>query len=163
MISDKIRMLFMDMDHTLIYPTSGEAFPKDINDWSLIDGVPFVIAKYVEDGYKPVIVSNQGGIKLGHSTEEAMHGKFKAVIQEICRINSMDPASFMYFFCTSNNRDNKFRKPNPGMAEAIVAMYDNVDLEDSIMVGDMDTDEQFAQNAGIGKFIWADEFAKQVK
>jgi histidinol phosphatase-like enzyme len=28
----------------------------------------------------------------------------------------------------------------------------------SIMVGDMETDRQFAQRAGIGTFIWADDF-----
>jgi HAD superfamily hydrolase (TIGR01662 family) len=152
----------MDLDHTLIDTKSGNTFPTDINDWVVIEGVPFAIVKYVEDGYKPVIVSNQGGIKLGHSTEKEMHGKFKAVIQEICRIGALDTSLFMYFFCTTNNKENNFRKPNPGMAEAVASMYE-VDFENSIMIGDMETDEQFATNAGIGKFMWAEEFAQQGK
>ena len=164
MITDEIKILFMDLDHTLIYPKSGNTFPTDINDWAIIDGVPFAIAKYVEDGYKPIIVSNQGGIKLGHSTEKEMHGKFSAVIDEICRIGGMSPSIFRYFFCTTNNKENHFRKPNPGMAEVAAALYvDEIDWTKCIMVGDMDTDEQFAKNAEIGIFIWANEFAEQGK
>ncbi|HEX2036916.1 MAG TPA: HAD hydrolase-like protein, partial [Chloroflexota bacterium] len=49
------------------------------------------------------------------------------------------------------------RKPAPGMAfEARDQL--RLDLGASIMVGDMETDRQFAQRAGIGTFIWADDF-----
>lgn len=161
MMNDPIKILFMDLDHTLIYPKSGNTFPTDINDWAIIEGVPFAIAKYAKDGYRPIIVSNQGGIKLGHSTEKETHEKFRAVIQEICRIGGMEPSLFRYFFCTTNNKENHFRKPNPGMADAAASMIDGeIDWENCIMVGDMDTDEGFAKNADIGIFIWANEFAE---
>lgn len=148
------------MDHTLIKPKSGSRMPKDINDWEVINGVPFAIAKYIVDGYKPVIVSNQGGIKLGYSTEKEMHDKFKAIIAEICRIGNIEPSSFIYLFCTTNDKTDNYRKPNPGMAEKVQSLYD-VDLENSIMVGDMETDEQFATNTHIGKYIDAQDFAEQ--
>lgn len=159
MIGDNVKILFMDLDHTIIQPHNGARFPKNRDDWEIIEGTPFAIAKYFNDGYKPVIVSNQGGIKLGFSTAEDTHLKFKAVIEAICRINSMRPGDFMYFFCASNDKDNPYRKPNPGMASTVEALYDNVDLEHSIMVGDMDTDELFAKNAGIGIYINASELA----
>jgi D-glycero-D-manno-heptose 1,7-bisphosphate phosphatase len=41
------------------------------------------------------------------------------------------------------------RKPNPGMLLRAADLY-TIDLENSIMVGDKDTDMQAAKNAGVG-------------
>jgi len=53
-------LAIFDLDHTLIKPNDGRPFPKSADDWQwLRDCVPSVVARYHEEGYKVVIVSDQ--------------------------------------------------------------------------------------------------------
>lgn len=149
------KALFIDLDHTIIKPKSGEKFPIDIEDWELIKGVKDVINNFMIGGFKVIIVSNQGGISLGYSTEE----DFIFKVGEICAALEQDimgaENSISYYYCTKMAGYD--RKPNPGMAYDAAVEYE-LDLSNSIMVGDMASDKEFAMNSGIGTFIWADDF-----
>lgn len=50
---------------------------------------------------------------------------------------------------------NKFRKPNPGMINLVLA--DNKDCSEILFIGDMESDKLAAKNANI-PFIWADDW-----
>jgi bifunctional polynucleotide phosphatase/kinase len=52
-----------DMDDTVITRKSGAKFPKDADDWILLNGkVAPKIKELYNDGYKIVIFTNQAGI-----------------------------------------------------------------------------------------------------
>jgi bifunctional polynucleotide phosphatase/kinase len=52
-----------DMDDTIITRKSGAKFPKDANDWLILnDKVSPKIKELYDDGYKIVIFTNQAGI-----------------------------------------------------------------------------------------------------
>lgn len=50
-----------DLDHTIIKPKSGNKFPKDSDDWVLLDSVSKKINELYNNGYKIVIFTNQAG------------------------------------------------------------------------------------------------------
>jgi len=56
-------MASFDMDDTIITRKSGDKFPKDSDDWILLnDKVAPKIKELYNDGYKIVIFTNQAGI-----------------------------------------------------------------------------------------------------
>lgn len=146
------KALFLDLDGTIIKTKSGETFAKDINDWEFISGVLPSIKRYVEKGYSIIIVSNEGGIELGKVTEAFIDTKYAIIRKEIeqyvgCAINAS--------FCRS--MEHYDRKPNPGQAY-FWARELSLNLRESIMVGDQESDNAFQVNAGIGAFLQVKQF-----
>jgi len=148
------KALFLDLDHTIIKPKSGNTFPKDINDWEFIKGIIKKIKEYNQHNFKVLIVSNQGGIAKGYSTESETHKKFKNIIKSA---KEQGVIIDDYLFSTTNRKTDIMRKPNPGMALKFAKQYD-LNLSLSIMVGDMDSDKEFQKRAQIGKYIDIKDF-----
>ena len=75
------------------------------------------------------------------------------------RKNGHSPTIVESIYCPSNDKDNKYRKPNTGMLEALCDAFkllENYSYEDMIMVGDSsglddhgDADYMLAKNFGI--------------
>lgn len=145
----------MDLDHTIVRPKEGRKFPENNSDWEFIPGVLDKMHRFNELGYLILIVSNQGGIELGYTTVGDFTDKVQAIIKEAKETADVTINNYMY--CISNDKNDNMRKPNPGMAE-ILTIMNNIDLSESVMVGDMDTDEGFAESAGIGEFYYIDKF-----
>lgn len=149
------KALFLDLDHTLIHPRSGNTFPTDIDDWELAYGdVVGRLHQYKAKGYKLVIVTNQGGVDANFITEHEVQQKLKNVVKALQRPDA-DEDYIYWYYCP--DMKSYFRKPNPGMAYR-AALDLRLDLSESIMVGDLGTDHQFAKRAGIGSFKYANEF-----
>jgi D-glycero-D-manno-heptose 1,7-bisphosphate phosphatase len=146
------KALFLDLDGTLIETKSGEDFAKDINDWRFISGMLNKIAIYSDEGYIICIVSNQGGISKGYYTEQFIIDKLDDITKEVEQEIGKDVNTI---FCPYLN--GYYRKPAPGMAYELALKLD-LNLKESVMVGDTDSDRIFAINAGIGEFYFASEF-----
>jgi len=152
------KILFLDMDHNLIQPKSGNRFPVDSMDWEFIIPTKEKALQFYEDGYKIVVVSNQGGIAHGNETHEGLKLKFESIQQSM-------GIPIKFFYSSSTDKKDPMRKPNIGMAEEAAKVYD-IDWENSIMVGDAsglpgqfsDSDKKFAENAGIGTYYDTKEF-----
>jgi D-glycero-D-manno-heptose 1,7-bisphosphate phosphatase len=151
---DKALAVFMDLDHTIIKPKSGKTFPINIDDWYFIPGVLNVMKKFQEDGHMIIVVSNQGGIDFGYQTEEEIKTKFRNIKNE-AKNQGVNIEKF--YFCPSNDKENINRKPNPGMVRKASEDF-GIDVENSIMVGDLDSDRQLAVNAGIKTYYDIKEF-----
>lgn len=153
------KVLFLDLDHTIIQPKEGRRFPKSFDDWEFIESTKSKILEFYEKGYKIVIVSNQSGVSTGITTEEELEVKFET-IKAILNI------PILFFYAKTKDDDDPMRKPNTGMAEKAAEIYD-IDWENSIMVGDAsdknvhfsDSDRKFAENAGIGHYYHVTDFA----
>ena len=148
------KIIFCDLDGTLIETISGETFPKGIWDMRLKFDVLDDIKKL-----KPnflFIVTNQGGIEKGFVNAENFLKKIRyiqASIQEYCNIPVID-----FQLCTSNDRNNEFRKPNIGMLEGLSIDYMlEHKKSEMLMIGDAsgkegqfsDSDKKTAENFGI--------------
>lgn len=154
--SKKYKVLFADLDGTLIDTISGETFPKGIWDMKfrleVLDKIKELNPEFL------LIVSNQGGIEKGFVDETEFQFKSECVsrgIREYCGCK----VHFMY--CTSNDKNNKYRKPNVGMLELLCADCVGDDFKciksKSLMIGDAsgkpgqfsDSDKKCAENFGI--------------
>ena len=148
----KKKVLFIDLDDTLIKTSSGETFAQDITD--------FRVRKDVLDKIRELnicrvaIVTNQGGIP-DFVSEEDFRAKLKAIeffVFAYCKI------AVSSHFCASVDDNDPRRKPNTGMLEevwqSIPSSLRKRDL--MLMVGDAsggdawsDTDLRTAENFSI--------------
>lgn len=142
-----VKVIFADLDHTLITPKGKYVFPKTIDDWKWKNEavVPKLKAMY-NDGYEIVIVSNQ----------KKMSGadvKTKATL-------IYDDLQLPFVFI-SGHSDLYYRKPQLGLWEVLLEYIlldaKNIDYTQSVFLGDSVADLYFARNTGI-PFIHTDMF-----
>ncbi len=109
------------------------------------------------------LATNRGGVAWGYNTLEEAYAMAEEAA-ELCGIEGAAVYVCPYHakavnFYKADPRyamDNDCRKPNPGML--LQAMEDaGVEPEETIFVGDMETDMQAAENAGVA-FYWAKDF-----
>ncbi len=150
------RALFLDLDGTVIKTKSGNDFPKDYDDWEFINGMLPLIRSYSDKGYIIILVSNQGGIEAGHVDPVKFEQKFDRIRNEIADYIGCGVSGF---YCPFIAKDNYYRKPNPGMIYR-AAVELELNLFESIMIGDMESDAKTAKNAHIGTFWYVDSFIK---
>ena len=160
------KILFCDLDGTLIETISGSTFPKGIWDMKLrfdvLDAIKELNPEYV------FIVSNQGGIESGFVNRYDFKIKSEYITRAIreyceCKCYSM--------YCETNDKLDPYRKPNTGMLEKLVERYVGDDVEyikqKSLMIGDAsgkegqfsDSDKKTAENFGID-YMDVDDFVK---
>lgn len=148
------KALFLDLDGTIIITKTGSPFPVDEEDWRFLPKILDRIKYYSDEGFVICIVTNQGGIEMGYTTKECIESKLNKITQEI---EQAIGASVNTVYCPY--MDGYHRKPYPGMAYTL-AVELSLDLAASIMVGDANSDRDFAKNAGIGKFEFATDFTQ---
>lgn len=151
------KVLFADMDDTLIKTKSGKVHGIDMNDWVLKDKV---IEKIYELGIERLhIVTNQGGVEKHYFTKSDIEGKIRRVCSAIETYTGKGYCPFIvtYDLCVSNARTDVKRKPNPGMLVNFLAIHGKYKKSDCLMIGDAsgkpgdfsDSDIKCAENFGI--------------
>lgn len=152
------KVLFIDLDGTLIKTISGKTFPEDITDFRIqLPVLNKIVDKFPELEYL-FIVTNQGGI-----------GKFITMYDFYTKIECIEQFCEDYLsdrivdiccskeYCTSMDKNDPFRKPNTGMLEELFDYWDISSKEECIMIGDAsgkpgdfsDSDKKCAENFGI--------------
>lgn len=161
-----VKVLLLDLDGTIWKPISGGDFAKHHTDYQLIPGMEELILLYKSHGYGIVIVTNQGGIAHGikSMTDFEKEQKF---LHSLFKDNSTIDLVLMCPFHEKGNveplnRRSLLRKPHYGMLVQLeLELMENLDVlvdwDKSIMVGDMESDKQCADGAGV-KFHWAKDF-----
>jgi len=144
--------LLLDVDGTVRRTKSGEPFPRDADDIEILPNRRAVLEKWANDGYKLFFVSNQGGIASGQLTRETADAAFARTVEllglPVTEISYCPhPAFPASCFC---------RKPLPGMG-ILLAHRHQLAREHLVMVGDMDSDEDFARSLG-AKYVGAETF-----
>jgi len=151
--------LFLDLDHTLIRPKSGETFPKDADDWEFMPKMLNALWYDIHHTERPiVIVTNQGGVQAGYHTQEEIEAKLTKVEAELVTFlrGNFEYKYPVEVYSYAAYADNYYRKPLPGMAYQ-AACEIGLDLSKSHMIGDMESDRQFAKNAGMS-FQYVDSY-----
>jgi DNA ligase (NAD+) len=142
-----VKVIFADLDHTLITPKGKHVFPKSIDDWKWKNDaiVPKLKEMYNDMGYEIVIVSNQKKM-----TGEEVRKKTKMIYDDLQ----------IPFVFISGHSDLYYRKPQLGLWEVLIEYIfkdiNNID-KSSIFLGDSSVDLYFARNTNL-KFIHTDMF-----
>ena len=133
-----IKALFLDRDGVINDNNKHVNKPEDL---IIYDGVKEALKKAQMEGFDLFVVTNQGGIELGHLTHESLEKIHQRMLEELkpyCSIKEV-------VYCPDFKKPSNCRKPKSGMLDGLAKKYD-VDMKNSWMIGDMDTDIE----AGIG-------------
>ena len=147
--------LFCDLGGTLVKLDENRDLPADARGKVKIELLPGVAEKLspLRDNLI-FIVTNQRGIKRGRFTREQV----ETAIAELDR--QLGGILTAWEICPHGPEDGcGCRKPAPGMVQELAAVH-GVNLAASTLVGDQDVDEQCARAAGVGRFVYAEEFFK---
>ncbi len=141
--------LLFDYDGTLRRSTGRAPFPFYPNQVQLMKGRKKVMRSLKEQGWLLLGVSNQGAIQQG----SLKPGRAEACFERTHELLGVD---LDLRFSAWVDRQAWDRKPNPGMGVAHMVQHD-LDLSACLMVGDRDSDRQFAENLGMA-YADADAF-----
>ena len=164
----KYKVIFSDLDGTLIETISGKTFPKGIWDMK----IRFDVLDKIKE-IKPeclLIVTNQGGIEKGFVNRR----NFEFKMEYLCRsIKEYTAIPVEYSYCEKNAPTYKYRKPNTGMLDSLMYKMINrgiiengIETDKMLMIGDAsgkdgqfsDSDKKTAENYCID-YMDADDFA----
>ena len=164
----KYKVIFSDLDGTLIETISGKTFPKGIWDMK----IRFDVLDKIKE-IKPeclLIVANQGGIEKGFVNRR----NFEFKMEYLCRsIKEYTEIPVEYSYCEKNAPTYKYRKPNTGMLDSLMYKMINrgiiengIETDKMLMIGDAsgkdgqfsDSDKKTAENYCID-YMDADDFA----
>lgn len=136
---NKKKVLFCDLDGTLIETMTGGVFPKGVWDVKLKLDVWEQIKKKLPNVRYIFIVSNQGGIEKGSVNEDSFRNKLRWVCSAMKDYFSKTVIKVEGVFCPTNDSLDEWRKPNIGMYQYMTEVYlagKNVSKDDMIMLGD---------------------------
>jgi DNA 3'-phosphatase len=159
------KIIFADLDSTLIETRSGKTFPLSILDFKPIWKVWKYLKAELNDGDYFFIVSNQGGIEKGLVKTEQFESKISYICFALEEYIKKD-ITIDYSYCSSNDPNNPCRKPNIKMLESLTQLYNlqNIPKSSMLMIGDAsgrpgdfsDSDLKTAINFGI-KYLDVDD------
>ena len=151
-----VKLLYIDLDGTLIQTISGKTFAEDVTDFRIRLEVVKRLREMVVHGLLRAIaiVSNQGGIP-----EYVGRQDFDAKLEAVGSfVETYTGAYVIGLYCDSIDSTHPDRKPNTGMLERVhSALFDHIQPYEMLMVGDAsgkegdfsDTDRRCAENYGI--------------
>lgn len=143
---DKSWTLFLDRDG-VINVRLVDDYVKNINEFQFIPGVLEAFKVFAEKFGRIIIVSNQQGVGKGIMTMDDVKQVHDFMLKEI--ENQKGRIDAIYVCPQLKSDPNNFRKPSPKMAFMAQHDFPEIDLEKSIMVGDMNSDLEFGKNCGM--------------
>jgi len=149
--------LFLDRDGVINVEKN---YLHKIEDFEFIEGIFELCKKYEALGYAIVIVTNQSGIAREYYSEEDfevlstwMQERFKSEGINVTAIYHCPHHPDISGTCSC-------RKPEPGMILDAAQKYD-LDLKNSLLVGDSERDITAAHRAGIPEtYLFSEEATK---
>ena len=161
------KAIFLDRDGTI---NKYVGFLRNIDDFELIEGVSEAIRKINQSGYLAIVVTNQPVIARGEVTWEELH----EIHRKMETLLGKDGAYIDGIYICPHHPDKGFvgerpeykfdcdcRKPKPGLL--VQAAKDlNIDLSQSIMIGDSERDAEAGKKAGVKKTILVEKNRNKV-
>jgi D-glycero-D-manno-heptose 1,7-bisphosphate phosphatase len=147
------RALFLDRDGVINIEKN---YLYKQEDFIFIDGIFDLCKHYQRLGYLIFVVTNQSGIARGYYTEDDFR-KLSQWMVFMFKQNGIDIQKV--YFCPHHpdiSGECYCRKPKPGMIFEAQKEF-NIDLANSLLVGDKERDVESALNAGIGESYLFDE------
>ncbi len=143
------KAVFMDRDGTINEEVS---YLHRIEDFKFICGVPELIKRFNEEGYKVIVVTNQAGIARGYYTEQEMNRLHIYINQ--CLAQQYRAHIDAFYHCPHHpaiTGECNCRKPKTGMLERAIKDFE-VDVSRSLLLGDQPWDIEAGKRMGIASY-----------
>jgi D-glycero-D-manno-heptose 1,7-bisphosphate phosphatase len=148
---------FLDRDGVLNKDIHYLHRPQDVQ-W--VDGAKEAVAALAKHGYLVIVVTNQSGVARGYYTEEAVKALHHWMSKEITAAGGCITD---FYYCPflegaavkAYDKKSEWRKPAPGMVLQAAKDY-QVDLSQSLMIGDNQSDMDCAAAAGVAGYLFTD-------
>ncbi len=141
------KALFLDRDGVI---NKEKNYLYKLEDFEFIDGVFETCRYFLQNGYIIIIITNQAGIARGKYTEDDYKVLTDWMLKEFEKENIKISKVYHCPHHPDFSGECKCRKPNAGMILDAQKGFD-IDLTNSILVGDKNSDVQAGINAKIGK------------
>ncbi len=144
------KAVFLDRDGT-VNIEKNYLFKED--EFVFINGAVEAIKIFHDMGYKVIVITNQAGVARGYYSENDVIKLHHYIDDELKKYHTYIDT---YYYCPHHPEGTiaeysltcQCRKPKTGMIEQAVADL-NINLKESIIVGDKEIDIQTGKNAGI--------------
>ena len=145
-----VKSLFLDRDGVINLDNS---YVCTQEDFCFIDGIIETLMYFQGKGYLLIIITNQSGIGRGYYTETEFNELTEWMIQQFADFGVHITKVYFSPYHPKHGlgkykKDSLCRKPNPGMILAAQQEFD-IDLEQSMLIGDRESDIEAGINAGI--------------
>ena len=141
------KALFLDRDGII---NIDHGYVYKIEDFEFTEGIFELLRIFIEEGYRLFVVTNQSGIGRNYYTQDDFLTLTKWMVEEFKKreinievVEHCPHAPELNCAC---------RKPATGMIDNILKKYE-IDLENSWMVGDKQSDIDLAKNADIAHTV----------
>jgi D-glycero-D-manno-heptose 1,7-bisphosphate phosphatase len=155
------RLYIFDADTTLRRCTvPGRFCPNKPDEWEPIPWAQERLRSIDWSGNDFAIASNQGGVAKGYLTERSALNMLHD-LAEIMTCGVIGVRATIHICPHASDGDCECRKPRPHMLQRAMLIH-SVGPSQTIMIGDMDTDQQAAENAGV-EFAWIWDFCGKTR
>ncbi len=132
--------LFLDRDG-VINKRKVDAYVTDWTEFEFLPGVLEALYLFSTIFGKIFIVTNQQGVGKGLMSHDDLNTIHSQMLKEI---NNSKGRIDQIYYCPHLAHDKSYyRKPNPGMAMMAKEEFPEIEFEQSVMVGDSDSDIRF--------------------
>ena len=140
-----IKALFLDRDGVI---NVEKDYLYKIEDFEFIDGIIELAKFYQDNDYKIFVVTNQSGIAREYYSESDFSQLTSWMLKEFEKYNILISKVYHCPHHPSLSGMCTCRKPEPGMLLLAQSEF-NINLEESIIIGDKERDVLAGINAGI--------------
>ena len=141
------KALFLDRDGII---NTDHGYVYKIEDFEFTEDIFELLNLFIQEGYKLFIVTNQSGIGRGYYTQEDFFNLTEWMVSEF---KKRDIEIVSVHHCPHAPEENcTCRKPKTGMIDEILSQNE-IDLENSWMIGDKQSDINLAKNSKIKQTI----------
>lgn len=141
MLVMKTKALFLDRDGVI---NVDKSYVYRAQDFEFCAGIFALCALFLQKGYKIFVITNQSGIARGFYSEK----DFENLSEFMCEEFAKKGVSITKIYHCPHLEGCECRKPKPGMILKAQAEF-NIDLANSVFIGDNLTDMQAGKNAGV--------------
>jgi D-glycero-D-manno-heptose 1,7-bisphosphate phosphatase len=142
------RCVFLDRDGVINVKAPPGQYINTWDEFRLIPEIVDWIRLFNALDLLVVVVTNQRGVARGVTSETALEEIHGQMLSELARRGARIDAIFV---CPHEADTCDCRKPEPGLVYRAQGRWD-IDLPESLLIGDSDTDAQLAARCGL-RFI----------
>lgn len=146
--------VFLDRDGTINVRLAGN-YVTSAQDLVLLPGAAEAVAEINLASRRAIVLTNQRGIALGRMTEDdlaVVHGRMEQLVDE-----ATGGMFAGIIHCPHGVGECDCRKPKPGMFHEAASRWPDLDLSESVMIGDSASDVKAARAAGVAALRIGDD------